>query len=136
MPPLLCPMTTGRGKPCSATQSAAVSVVGDAFGGGLEGSPLGGAAVADRQDIVPAAVEREAGKPERGQPRRQKSRRTDIEVHRVAVEQQHAAGASAALRLVKRAVERQGIGRDRDEFGAHGEQSGGRRAPVADRKSV
>ena len=95
-------------------------IVGDALGRGLKRSALGGAAVADGQDIMAAAIECQAGEAERGQGWRQKPRGTDIEIHRVAVEQQHTAGGSAAGGLIESAVERQCVSRNGDELGSHG----------------
>ena len=49
---------------------------------------------------------------------RQKARRADIEVHCVAVEE-HYRTAGLSLGQVKGTVERQGIGRDRDQLRSH-----------------
>ena len=96
-------------------------VVGDRLGRGLEGGALDRPAVAVRQDVVAAPVEGEAGKAERRQRRRQETRRADIEVHGVAVEQQNRADRGPAIGFVPGPVEGLvGVGFDGDEFSAHG----------------
>jgi hypothetical protein len=40
-----------------------------------------------------------------------------MHTHRVAVEQQHRTGGGVAVRFIEGAVEREGAGRDRDQFG-------------------
>ena len=107
------------GKAALVHPGGGVAVVFDALAGELERGAFGGAAVADAQNIVAAAVEREAGKPEAGQHRRQKARGADIKIHRVAVKQQHRPGDLPPLRQVQRAIKRQRIGCDRNQFGAH-----------------
>ncbi len=121
MPPLLCPITTGAGNPRAARRGA---VVLDALVRELERAALGGAAVARAEDVVPAAIERKARQAELHENRRQEAQRADIEVHGVAVKQQRRA-RGLALGLVVQAVERDRIGGDGDELGAHAATSGG-----------
>ena len=94
------------------------AVVVDRLGVGLERGAFCGAAVADAEDVVPAAVESEAGETHARERRRQEARRALIEVHRVAVEEQRRAGGGP-FRLVPGAVERHGSGRDRNERRLH-----------------
>src|SRR6266516_1017858 len=68
---------------------------------------------------APAPVEPEAREADFREHRRQPTRCTDVEVHRIAVEQEHAAADRSVLRHVERAVERRRVGRDRDQFGAY-----------------
>ena len=77
------------------------------------------AAVARAEDVVPAAVEREAGEPEPRQHRRQEARRADVEIHRVAVKQQHRPGCVSRVGLVESSVEGNGVGGDGDELRPH-----------------
>jgi hypothetical protein len=79
---------TGSAKPFFSSQSAAMRLSSRRFLDGLEGSALGGPAVADTEDVAPAAIERQAGEPEAGEDRRQEARRAQVEVHGVAMEQQ------------------------------------------------
>src|ERR1700693_5023295 len=81
-----------------------VTIVRDPLGGGLKRGTLGRPTVADRQNIVAAAIERQAGEAHRRQRWWQKPRRTDIEVHRVAVKQKYPAGDCTPVRLVESAV--------------------------------
>jgi hypothetical protein len=94
-------------------------VVGQGFCGGLERAAHGVAAVAGAQYVVTTAVEREAGEPQARQHRRQETRRADVEVHGVAVEQQDGAACLAALGLVPGPVERIGIGGNGNQLGVH-----------------
>ena len=80
------------GKAALCHPGGGIAVVRDALASQLERGALGGAAVANAQNVVAAAVERETGKTEAGQHRRQKAWGADIEIHRVAVKQQHRSG--------------------------------------------
>jgi hypothetical protein len=106
MPPLLWPITTGFGKPFSAKPTGRIAVVGNAFGRELECGALGGAAVPDAQNVMPAPVERQTRETKPRQDGRQEARCTDIEVHRVTVKQQHCSCRRLSIWSVKGAVER------------------------------
>ena len=80
-------------------------VVLERFVNGLKCRPLRRPAVADAEDVAPPPVERQAREAELGEHRRQEARCAHVEVHRVAVEQQHRA-ARRAVGLVPRPVER------------------------------
>lgn len=103
-----------RGQPLSRD-----SIVGDSFACKLERGSFRGPAVANAEDIVPAAVESKAGEAEARQDRRQKAQRPDIKVHRIAVEQQHGSRARPALGLVECTVKRRRVGRNGDQFSSH-----------------
>jgi hypothetical protein len=75
-----------------------VVVIRYSFGGRLERGTFGRAAVADRQDIMASTIEREAGEAKRRQRGWQEPRRTDVEIHRIAMEQHHRAGCGTAIR--------------------------------------
>ena len=93
------------------------AIVGDRLRDSLEGGAFRRAAVADREDVVSAAVEGEAGVAELRQRRRQEARRAAVEIHGVAVKQQHRAFARSALGLVPCALQRHGVRRDRPSDG-------------------
>ena len=103
------------GKPAGS-----VAVVRDALASQLKSGALGGAAVPYAQDIMTAPVESETGEAELRQRRRQEAGRTDIKVHGVAVEQQYRSRCCLAVRPVEGPVERQSVGLNRDQSGAHG----------------
>jgi len=42
-----------------------------------------------------------------------------MHTHRVTVEQQHRTGRGVAIRFIEGAIERESVGRDRDQFGPH-----------------
>ena len=105
-------------KPRSAEPAGSVVVVFNALLRRLEGGALGTSTVADAENVVPAPVEGETGKPEAGQHRRQKPGRADVAVHGVAMEQ-HRRSAGLALGQVNPTIQRQGIGRDGNEFRTH-----------------
>src|SRR6267378_2900709 len=94
------------------------AVILDALARELERTALRGAAVARAEDVVPAAIEREARQAELHENRGQETQRADIEVHGVAVEQQRRT-CRPALGLVVQAVERNRTGGNGDELGAH-----------------
>ena len=103
------------------------AVVLDSLARQLKRPSLGNAAVSRAEDVVPAAIEREAREAEVHQHRRQEAQRADIEIHGVAVKQQRRA-RRPALGLVVQAVERNRIRGDGDELGAHATTSGESRA--------
>ena len=120
MPPLLCPITMRIWKAAFSHPARRVVVIRYSFGCGLERGTFGRAAVADRQDIMASTIEREAGEAKRRQRGRQEPRRTDVEIHCIAVEQHHRAGCGTAVRCVESPVEWVGIGLDRDKLCEHG----------------
>jgi len=108
-----------RGEAAVRHPARRVVIVGNAFARELQRAAFGRAGIADAQDVVAAPIEREAREAKFREHGRQPTRCTDVEVHRVAVEQEHAAADRSLLRHVERAVERRRVGHDRDQFGAH-----------------
>jgi len=94
-------------------------VVLDCLARELVGATLNDAAVARAQHIVAPPVERQASEPDPRERGRQEARRPDVEIHRVAVKQQHGARRSARIGLVVGALERDGIGGKGNELRAH-----------------
>src|SRR5205085_11343505 len=90
-----------RGKPAGG-----IAVGGGRLRARRERRAFGRAAVADREDVVPAAVERERREAELGEARRQEARRAAVEVHRVAVKQERRRARFCAGGLVPCALER------------------------------
>ena len=95
------------------------TIVRDRFRRGLKRAAFGRAAHARGEYVVATAIERQHRESQFGQHRRQKPRAAGVKIHRVAVEIQRSA-FGLAFRLVKCAVDGNGVGCDGDELGAHG----------------
>ena len=97
-----------------------IAVVGNRLMRELKRRPLGGPAVTDGKDIVPTPVEGQTGKAKPGERGRQKAGRTGVEIHRVAVKQQHSPDdRRCRIGKMPGTVEWERIGFDGDEFCAH-----------------
>ena len=100
------------GLPARRQPSGGQTVVFDGLVRALQGTALGGAAIAYGQNVMPASIKRETEQTKLGQQRRQETRRTSVKIHRVTVKQQHRTGNRTALRLIQGAVQRRGVGGD------------------------